>query len=266
MHSFIYLLIKCNLNRFPNWNSGAKHEAGYDAFMTGCVFSQACFHIGIDFKLYTSTIDLLHNEKLHKYTNLLYLSWVNGDIIDLKTGKTASDTLQPNAGKHLGHLKIVHSNMVLLWGLPRELRTKDIKECFWKAFGMSSITSIYHLDDSAIFVQFSKPELVPDFLELKHTLESENSPISVVHPLSNILRGGHVHAGRYEVYKEICSFQASELVFANQAKAVRIESKTIQEEGDEKTASSQSLGDDIQTVGDEYAGCCCPCEARVMSR
>ncbi|KAA8527072.1 hypothetical protein F0562_008699 [Nyssa sinensis] len=71
--------------RSSNWNSGAKHEAGYDAFMTGCVFAQACSHLGIDFKLHSPSANLAHDEKLQKHINLLYLSWINGDIIDLRT-------------------------------------------------------------------------------------------------------------------------------------------------------------------------------------
>ncbi|KAI3466414.1 hypothetical protein Pfo_023077 [Paulownia fortunei] len=207
--------------RFSNWNSGAKHEAGYDAFMTGCVFSQACLHLGIDFNSHAPALDLLHNEKLQKYINHLYLSWVNGDIIDLKTGKSAAEYLRSTSVKR-GHLKFVFSNMILLWGLPSKLRAKDIRDCFYKVFGTGSITSIYHLDDTAAFVQFSKAELVSDFLELKDTLERDNDPISVLHPLSKILEAGCVHAASYEIYKEICSSPVSEVLFADQAEAVGI--------------------------------------------
>ncbi|KAI3736373.1 hypothetical protein L6452_15912 [Arctium lappa] len=61
--------------RSSNWNSGAKHEAGYDAFMTGCIFAQACNHLDIDF---SSHPILMEEEKLQKYINLLYLSWSSG--------------------------------------------------------------------------------------------------------------------------------------------------------------------------------------------
>ncbi|KAK6154478.1 hypothetical protein DH2020_008726 [Rehmannia glutinosa] len=175
--------------RFSNWNSGSKHEAGYDAFMTGCVFSQACLHLGIDFNSHAPLLNLLHNEKLQKYINYLYLSWVNGDLIDLRTGKSATESL---------------------------------------VFGTSSITSIYHLDDTSAFVQFSKPELVSDFLELKDKLKRDNDPISVLHPLSKILEGGRVRAGSYEMYKEICSLSLSEMLFADQAEAVGINWEAIE--------------------------------------
>ncbi|RZC51180.1 hypothetical protein C5167_019607 [Papaver somniferum] len=69
-----------------NWNSGANHEAGYDAFMTGCIFAQACSHLGIGFDNNSLAKGLAEHENLQKYINLLYLSWNNGAMIDLRTG------------------------------------------------------------------------------------------------------------------------------------------------------------------------------------
>ncbi|KAK6133037.1 hypothetical protein DH2020_033192 [Rehmannia glutinosa] len=217
--------------RFSNWNSGSKHEAGYDAFMTGCVFSQACLHLGIDFNSHAPLLNLLHNENLQKYINYLYLSWVNGDLIDLRTGKSATESLGSTGVKRR---KFVFSNMILLWGLLPNLKARDIRDCFCKVFGTSSITSIYHLDDTSAFVQFSKPELVSDFLELKDKLKRDNDPISVLHPLSKILEGGRVRAGSYEMYKEICSSSLSEMLFADQAEAVGINWEAIEVEKQEE--------------------------------
>ncbi|KAL1563012.1 poly(A)-specific ribonuclease [Salvia divinorum] len=210
--------------RFSNWNSGAKHEAGYDAFMTGCVFSEACFRLGIDFNPHVPGLVLQHNEKLQKYTNYLYLSWANGDIIDLKTGKSGPDTLGSAIGRRRCWLaKFTFSSMILLWGLPTKLKAKDIRECFYKAFGSGSITSVHHLDETAAFVQFSRAELVSDFLELKDRLERDNNnPMSVVHPLSRILETGCVRAATYETYKEVCLSPLSEVLFTDQAERLGI--------------------------------------------
>ncbi|KAL2476000.1 Poly(A)-specific ribonuclease PARN [Abeliophyllum distichum] len=213
--------------RFSNWNSGAKHEAGYDAFMTGCVFAQACTHLGIDFNLHAPPVDLVHNEKLQKYINHLYLSWINGDVIDLKTGKCAADSLGSTNLKNR-YPKILFSNIVILWDLPSNLKAREIKECMSKVFGTDSVTSVFHLDETAAFVQFSKQEFVSSFLELKDTLEQKYDPISVLHPLSKILEGGCTRAATYEIYKEICSSPISEVLFSNQAEAVGIEWRTRQ--------------------------------------
>ncbi|XP_047950654.1 poly(A)-specific ribonuclease PARN isoform X1 [Salvia hispanica] len=210
--------VQVDNQRFSNWNSGAKHEAGYDAFMTGCVFSEACFRLGIDFNPLAPGLVLQHNEKLQKYINYLYLSWANGDIIDLKTGKSGPDTLGSAIGRRRWPAKFMFSNMILLWGLPTKLKAKDIRECFYKAFGSGSITSVHQMDETAAFVQFSRAELVSDFLELKDRLERDNNnPMSVVHPLSRILETGCVRAASYETYKEACLSPLSELLFADQA-------------------------------------------------
>ncbi|OMO83755.1 Ribonuclease CAF1 [Corchorus capsularis] len=211
--------------RSSNWNSGAKHEAGYDAFMTGCVFAQACSHIGIDFQLHSPSENLGQNEKLQKHMNLLYLSWINGDIIDLRTGNSTAEFLGSNMIRKW-FPKISFENIVLIWGFPSKLKGSVIKECICKTLGSFSVTKVYHLDQTAVFVQFSKAELVSEFLILKETLEQSNDAISVLHPLSKLLEGGNTHAASYETYKDICASPVSKVFFADQAEAVGIKWKT----------------------------------------
>ncbi|XP_059443804.1 poly(A)-specific ribonuclease PARN isoform X3 [Corylus avellana] len=173
--------------RTSNWNSGAKHEAGYDAFMTGCIFAQACSHLGIDFKLHLPSENLAHNEKLYKQINHLYLSWTNGDIIDLSTGKIEEPLGTKYPKKQ--YSKILFENIILIWGFPSKLKAQEIRQCISKVFSPTSVTSVYHLDESAVFVQFSKAGFVSDFLVLKETLERSDGPISVLHPLAKLLEG-----------------------------------------------------------------------------
>lgn len=211
--------------RSSTWNSGVKHEAGYDAFMTGCVFAQACSLLSIDFTLHSSSENLALNEKLQKHINLLYLSWTNGDIINLSTGNLSSLSLVSSNAKYR-YQKISFSHIVLIWGFPSKLKAQKIRECISKVFGSTAVTSVYHVDETAVFVQFRKEEMVPQFLELKENLERSNDAISVLHPLSKLLEGGNTRAASYETYKEICSSPISKVLFADQAEAVGIKWKT----------------------------------------
>jgi len=213
-------LIENTSRRSSNWNSGAKHEAGYDAFMTGCVFAQACCHLGIDFSAET----LAHNDKLQKFVNLLYLSWNSGDVINVSTGSVSELPCSHSPKKRF--LKILYHNIVLIWGFPSKLKTSEIRDCICRVFGPISVAGIYSLDQTAVFVQFSKAEFVTDFLELKKTLETNNNSITILHPLSKLLEGGKTCAAGYEVYKDICSSQISKVFFAEQAEAVGITWKT----------------------------------------
>lgn len=158
--------------------------------MTGCVFAQACSHIGIDFKTRAPTTDLALEDQLKEHLNLLYLSWKSGDIIDLRTGNQTLETAGSNV--KVRHPKISFSNIILLWGFPSKLKSTEIRGCITQVFGPTSVTSTYQVDETALFVQFNKPELVSDFLQLKATLETNNDPISVFHPLSKILDGALV--------------------------------------------------------------------------
>ena len=193
--------------------------------MTGCVFAQVCSHLGIDFQLRSLSENLAQNEKLQKHMNLLYLSWINGDIIDLRTGNRTAGLLGTNIIKKR-FPKILFENIVLIWGFPSQLKPSVIRECISKTLGPTSVISIYRLDQTAVFVQFSKSELVSDFLILKESLEQTNDAISVLHPLSQLLEGGNTRAASYETYKEICASPFSKVLFADQAEAVGIKWKT----------------------------------------
>ncbi|MCE2055173.1 hypothetical protein HAX54_042096 [Datura stramonium] len=218
--------VQVDEKRSSNWNSGAKHEAGYDAFMTGCIFAQACNHLGIDFTLHVLARDLAKETKLQNYINRLYLSWVSGDVIDLSTGKCTTDSSASRKLKNR-YQEISFPSIILLWGLPSKLKAREIRACIVQVFGPNSVSSVYHLDESAVFIQFSKPELVSKFLEMKETLSRNSDPISVLHPLSNILNGEHTHAATYDVYRQICSSSISKKLFADQAEAVGIKRKTV---------------------------------------
>lgn len=236
-----------------NWNSGAKHEAGYDAFMTGCVFAKACGFLGIDFRNRLSSENLAENEKLRRHINRLYLSWVNGDIIDIKTGDKMANTYSSNHSKRFPN--VVFENIVLVWGFPSKLKASEIKECLSKAFGATSVASVYHLAEAAVFVQFSKAELVSEFLGLKEILEKQDDPISVLHPLSKLLEGGRTRAATYETYRDVCSSPISKPLFHDQADLVGMEQETKrvlakQEEKQEDRSLYREFGEQDKEVTD----------------
>lgn len=223
--SHVKVDIEVDDSRSSTWNPGGKHEAGYDAFMTGCVFTQLCSDLGVDFKLHESSKELALNEKLQKYVNHLYISWMHGDIIDLSTGDKVADS-SPSYSLKRRYPQILFENIVIMWGFPSKLKANEIRNCISLVFGSSSVVSIYHLDSTAVFVQFSKTNLVSDFLLLKDTLERSDGPILVLHPLAKLLEGGNTCAANYDAYREICGSTLSESLFADQAKAVGITWKT----------------------------------------
>ncbi|XP_057529445.1 poly(A)-specific ribonuclease PARN isoform X1 [Amaranthus tricolor] len=219
IHPCVKVEVQVDDMRSSNWNSGARHEAGYDAFMTGCVFAQACSHLAVDF----SSEKVTDCENLQKYVNLLYLSWNSGDVINLSTG-SINETLVSFAKKRLR--KILHHNTILIWGFPSKLKVGDIKLCICKVLGMHSVACIYKLDETAVFVQFSTADLAASFLALKKRLETCDESISVLHPLSKLLEGGNTCAAGYEIYKDICSSSISKVLFAEQVEAIGIDWKT----------------------------------------
>ncbi|CAI0378774.1 unnamed protein product [Linum tenue] len=236
--------------RSTDWNSGAKHEAGFDAFMTGCIFAQACHHLGVNFNQHSpSPLNLALNENLQKHINRLYLSWFNWNIIDLITGKQV-DAVVSNSSLSKRFSKIVFENVVLIWRFPSKLKAREIKECLCKVFGPTSVASVFRVDESAVLVHFSKPEFVSDFLLLKETLDGSNDVISAVHPLSGILERGKTCAANYEAYKEICRSPVSMALLADSADDVfglgrRRKTAVLVGEGESWNEGRTSVGEEV---------------------
>ncbi|XP_062225876.1 poly(A)-specific ribonuclease PARN [Phragmites australis] len=213
--------------------SGGKHEAGYDAYMTGCVFVQLCTYLDIKFEQLSPQENLATNNKMQKHINFLSPSWNSGTVVDLSTGKE-----RPDPGYMRRYPAPVYDNIVLIWGFQSKVRAKDIKDCICKVFGPASVMSVFSIDSTAVLVQFSKLESVNDFLDLKAVLERTDSAISILHPLSTILEGGQTRAAKYDTYRDICSSSESKFLFADQAEAVCAASKNrLQENVDDNFIS-----------------------------
>nr|CAE05998.4 OSJNBa0016O02.8 [Oryza sativa Japonica Group] len=176
---------------------------------------QLCAYHGIKFEQLSPLEDLATNINLKKHINLLPPCWNSGTVLDLSTG-----TERPDAGYKRRYPAAVYDNVILIWGFQSKVRPKDIKDCICKVFGRASVTSVFPIDSTAVLVQFSKQESVNDFLDLKATLESADSAISVLHPLSTILEGGKTRAAKYDTYRDICRSSVSKFSFADQAEAV----------------------------------------------
>ncbi|KAL6652588.1 hypothetical protein ACP70R_011513 [Stipagrostis hirtigluma subsp. patula] len=214
--------------------SGAKHEAGYDAYMTGCVFAQLCSYLDIKFERFSPQENLATNSKLQKHINFLPPSWNSGTVIDLSTGMERPDPSYMRRFPASAYEKIV-----LIWGFQSKVRPNDIKDCISKVFGPGSVRTVFSIDSTAVLVQFGKQESVDDFLDLKAVLERTDSAISILHPLSTLLEGGQTRAAKYFTYREICSFSESKFFFADQAEAVCSTSKNqLLENVDDNVISS----------------------------
>ena len=87
-------------------------------------------------------------------------------------------------------------------------------------FGPNSVTSVYHLDETAVIVEFNKARFVSDILVFKETIEKSDGPISVLHYFAKLLERGITYAGFLETYKVICSSNISKVLFADQVKTV----------------------------------------------
>ncbi|XP_031481092.1 poly(A)-specific ribonuclease PARN isoform X2 [Nymphaea colorata] len=235
--------VQTDETRSAGSNSGAKHEAGYDAFMTGCIFAQACKHLGIKFKA-QMVMDLFEHQTLQKHANLLYLGLDRRIMVHLGDGKVMKFS-HPAVNQR--YPTIIFPNIILLWGFQKGMKPRELKDSMIKIFGSTAITSVFFVDKSAALIQFSNGQLVSDFLVLKDSLEKSGDLLSVLHPLAKLLEGGKTRAARYDVYREICSSSSARLLFAEQAETLGFTWKT-------KLEMEDAVGTEKQTNGIEKTG------------
>ncbi|GJN02639.1 hypothetical protein PR202_ga20010 [Eleusine coracana subsp. coracana] len=100
--------------------SGAKHEAGYDAYMTGCVFVQLCSYLDIKFEDLPPQENLAKNNMLQKHINILSPSWNSGTVVDLSTGME-----RPDSAYMRRFPAAVYDNIVLIWGFQSKIKLKQ---------------------------------------------------------------------------------------------------------------------------------------------
>eukprot|EP01018_Ginkgo_biloba_P023203 Gb_26782 [translate_table: standard] len=214
--------VPTELQRYTVVDSGAKHEAGYDAFMTGCIFAQACHHLDIDFTEIHSPMELAKADKLQKYVNLLYLGWINGAVLDLTTGGDATESRPMVQVRKVP--KFVSANLVIVWGFPIGYGANDLRGFVSGVVGTaSSITGIFFLDESSAFVRFRNEQDAVDFLHsMEDRMTATSDSFSVQNPLATLLEAGCISAAGYDIYEQICKSSLSKLFFAEQAEALGI--------------------------------------------
>jgi poly(A)-specific ribonuclease len=222
-NSSVKVVIPTELQRYTDGDSGAKHEAGYDAFMTGCIFAQACNHFDIDFTKIHSPTDLAMAVQLQKYVNLLYLGWINCVVLDLTTGGDATESRPMVRGRN--RPKLVSNNLVLVWGFRAGYNYSDLRGLVSGVLGTtSSITGIFFLDESSAVIHFRNEQVATEFLHImENTMAVSNDCLSSQKPLTTLLEsGGTIAAASYDTYEQICKSSLSKLLFAEQAEAVGI--------------------------------------------
>ncbi len=138
---------------FPAYDSSRHHEAGYDAYMTGCIFASCMFVHGAgmaDLSEWNKRVresgkcdEISH--PLGSLVNQLYLMRLGGKLLRL-----------PGPNEEFDRSKFVHAT-----GFPLAAKTGD----FYRAFHACNIERVHWLDDHNVFMEFK------DDISLKTALD-----------------------------------------------------------------------------------------------
>ncbi|KAH9550739.1 hypothetical protein CY35_10G087300 [Sphagnum magellanicum] len=194
-------------------DTGLKHEAGFDAYMTGAVFAQACHLLQID----VSTIRNLPqavkdgDAGLASFVNLLALGWVGNMALDLASGKEATGVKafrgpHPPANRHSSN-----STVVLVWGFPAGSEEHDLRRIVQDVFKQDRPgppLDVILVDKSAAFIKFREPAVMQQFFQLIQ----DQKTASTYPTISPDLR-----AAPYEAYECLCKSPLSTELLADSA-------------------------------------------------
>lgn len=109
-------------------DTGLKHEAGFDAYMTGAVFAQVCHLLQIDVATIRNLPQAVKqgDAALASYANLLALGWVGIMALDLSSGKQATGVKAFHAHQLPANHHSDNSTVALVWGFPAGSREQDL--------------------------------------------------------------------------------------------------------------------------------------------
>ncbi|XP_057816544.1 poly(A)-specific ribonuclease PARN [Cryptomeria japonica] len=222
MNSTVKVVVPAELQRYTDAHSGAKHEAGYDAYMTGCIFAQACKHLDIDLNNLHLGSDFALADKFQRYANLLYVGWIRSLVLDLTTGGEAVESRTMLQSHYLS--KLIPAKLVLVWGFQTGYSESDLRGLVKGVLGtVYPVMGVYFLDASSAFIHFLNEQMAAKFLCLMEAkMEETCNFLSSQSPLTSLLETGSINAIGYDMYEQICKSSMSKLLFAEQVEALGI--------------------------------------------
>ncbi|KAL2613445.1 hypothetical protein R1flu_025137 [Riccia fluitans] len=154
-------------------DTGLKHEAGFDAYMTGAIFAQICHLLRVDLATLRSLTENAMSKTSSRsgfasYANLLMLQTYKGQLaLDLRTGTEALGDRAPR-GPQAPHYRLLNrENVVLVWGVPSKIQEHILKKMVQNVFAKEkrlANVSIVYVDESSAFVEFRSAQIVEAFM------------------------------------------------------------------------------------------------------
>ncbi|CAK9206078.1 unnamed protein product [Sphagnum jensenii] len=194
-------------------DTGLKHEAGFDAYMTGAVFAQACHLLQVD----VSTIRNLPqavkegDAGLASYTNVLALGWVGNMALDLSSGKEAAGVKAFCSPHPHANRRTDISTVALVWGFPAGCQERDLQRIVQNVFKPGERgppVEVTLVDNSSAFIEFRNSVVMHQFFQL---LQGPKTPTT------HTSCSPDLRAAPYEAYERLCKSPLSTELLADSA-------------------------------------------------
>ncbi|KAL3679542.1 hypothetical protein R1sor_022498 [Riccia sorocarpa] len=206
-------------------DTGLKHEAGFDAYMTGAIFAQICHLLRVDPATLRSLAQISKSPAAARtgfasYANLLMLQSYKGQLaLDLRTGAEALGDLAPRGPQTPPYRLLNRENVILVWGVPSKIQEHTLRKMVQNVLSKEkrlANVSIVSVDESSAFVEFRSAAIVDTFLRAFEAALVNNSNSDSLLDLRDF------KIARFAAYEHICRSPLSTETLAISADLLRM--------------------------------------------
>ncbi|CAM6066539.1 unnamed protein product [Sphagnum tenellum] len=198
-----------------------KHEAGFDAYMTGAVFAQACHLLQIDVATIRNLPQAVKqgDAGLASYVNLLALGWVGNMALDLSSGKQATGVKAFHAHQLPANYHSDNSTVALVWGFPVGSQEQDLLKVVQKMFKPErhGLRLEITLVDNSAFIEFRNPAVMQQFFQILQVPKTAHKSIS-----------SDLRAAPFEAYEYLCKPPLSTELLADSAHILGLDQRFVE--------------------------------------
>ncbi|GBG67209.1 hypothetical protein CBR_g84872 [Chara braunii] len=197
------------------------HEAGFDAYMTGVVFAQACTDLGVrpsELSAFgMSAANSGANEsagsgshlskglrELSQYVNVVVAGWIGSMTVDISAGKegVGQGRSLPEAGRSRFTHQSSGANVVLVWGFSQWLGSEVLHRTIGGIFSRPPPVQVFFVDPQSALVQFNKDATATTFLTLAEGCHNGGRDMTKG---MQAFRDAGIQVAPFSFYRDLCS-------------------------------------------------------------
>ncbi|EFJ28195.1 hypothetical protein SELMODRAFT_451150 [Selaginella moellendorffii] len=208
-HSTVNVEIADGFHKYSD--AELKHEAGFDAYMTGAIFAQLWRTVVSNpTEFYALSKKILRGtHAISEFSNLLYMGWAGHFVLDLKTGKEAKGSKALPERESYSARRPASDAAVIVWsqdpvGSSRQLQ-KLVKSCFEET-QFSSEVEVIPVSENAAFLAFKSLRSSEEFSQALESIKTKRKKLNTI---AARLSSSGLEGARFGTFEKLCKSELS---------------------------------------------------------